>query len=283
MDTAQGSLAPHWFRLTEEIRVELVDKFSGGNVHPDRVMPQWVLVMVAGGERTFRIYGEEHAVCGGGFFLLPPHVRHCGLLLDRHEAFFCHFWAEGAEVPPPEKLDPGHVLLPLCGKVPPDLPCFGLMECAARHRAPPFFSERFLSSQIQALLYQLSLAMQKRELWTRRENGVAWQLLQFIDDNKSRQLQTWDYARAFGKSYRSLNAVFEAVYGMTIKQMQVLLRINQAKRMLSSGYPIAETGAACGFEDYFYFLKVFKSKTGLTPSEYRSLSGPAGEAARPFS
>ena len=39
------------------------------------------------------------------------------------------------------------------------------MEYAACHRAPPFFNENFLSSQIQAILYQLSLAMQKKRLW----------------------------------------------------------------------------------------------------------------------
>ena len=44
--------------------------------------------------------------------------------------------------------------------------------------------------------------------------------------------------------------------------------------MLSSGYTIAETSAACGFEDYFYFLKVFKKKTGMTPSRYQTCSLP---------
>lgn len=65
-------------------------------------------------------------------------------------------------------------------------------------------------------------------------------------------------------TYRRLNAIFQAVYGVTIKQMQGILRVEQAKRMLSSGYTILETSAACGFEDYFYFLKVFKSKTAMT-------------------
>lgn len=279
MDTGQGRTIPRWFRLTGETHVEIVDKFSGGNVHPDRVMPQWVLVLMISGERTFRIYGEDHAVRGGEFFLLPPHVRHCGLQYDRHEACFAHFQAEGAQVLPPEKLDPDHILLPLCGQVPLELPCFDLMEYAVCHRAPPFFSERFLSSQIRAILYQLSLTMQKRKLWSKQENGMACRILQYIDDNKGRQLQNQDYAAAFGKTYCRLNTVFQAVYGVTIKQMQGILRIDQAKRMLSSGYTISETSAACGFEDYFYFLKVFKSKTGMTPSEYRdSYTDAAGLA-----
>ena len=143
------------------------------------------------------------------------------------------------------------------------------MEYAACHRAPPFFNENFLSSQIQAILYQLSLAMQKKRLWPKRENRTALQILHYIDNNKGRQLQNQDYAAAFGMTYRRLNAIFQAVYGVTIKQMQGILRVEQAKRMLSSGYTISETSAACGFEDYFYFLKVFKSKTGMTPSQYR--------------
>ena len=112
--------------------------------------------------------------------------------------------------------------------------------------------------------------MQKRALWSKQENGMAYRILNFIDDNKGRQLQTQDYAEAFGKSYRRLNTIFLSVYGMTIKQMQIVLRIDQAKRMLSSGYSIADTSGACGFDDYLYFLKVFKSKTGMTPSQFRS-------------
>ena len=72
MELEQGVAASRWFRLAGEVRVEIVDKFSGGNVHPDRVMNQWVLVLMTSGERTFRIYGEDHAVHGGEFSCSRP-------------------------------------------------------------------------------------------------------------------------------------------------------------------------------------------------------------------
>ena len=72
MDIRQTDL--YWFRLNEEIRVEDVDKFSGNNMHPDRMMPQWVLVLMISGERSFRVYGENYVVHSGEFFLLPPYV-----------------------------------------------------------------------------------------------------------------------------------------------------------------------------------------------------------------
>lgn len=103
MDIKQTDL--YWFRLNEEIRVEDVDKFSGNNMHPDRMMTQWVLVLMISGERSFRVYGENYVVHSGEFFLLPPYVQHCGLQYDNHTAYFAHFQATGIQVPPPVKVD----------------------------------------------------------------------------------------------------------------------------------------------------------------------------------
>ena len=95
----------YWFQLNEEIRVEDVDKFSGNNMHPDRMMTQWVLVLMISGERSFRVYGENYVVHSGEFFLLPPYVQHCGLQYDNHAAYFAHFQATGTQIPPPVKVD----------------------------------------------------------------------------------------------------------------------------------------------------------------------------------
>lgn len=85
--------------------MENVDKFSGNNMHPDRMMTQWVLVLMISGERSFRVYGENYVVHSGEFFLLPPYVQHCGLQYDNHAAYFAHFQATGIQVPPPVKVD----------------------------------------------------------------------------------------------------------------------------------------------------------------------------------
>ena len=103
MDIKQTDL--DWFQLNEEIRMEDVDKFSGNNMHPDRMMTQWVLVLMISGERSFRVYGENYVVHSGEFFLLPPYVQHCGLQYDNHAAYFAHFQATGIQVPPPVKVD----------------------------------------------------------------------------------------------------------------------------------------------------------------------------------
>ena len=49
------------------------------------------------------------------------------------------------------------------------------------------------------------------------------------------------------------------------------LRINRAKKQLISHPPqsVESIAEGCGFNDVFYFSRVFKKKTGLSPREYR--------------
>lgn len=52
------------------------------------------------------------------------------------------------------------------------------------------------------------------------------------------------------------------------------LRLEEAKRLLET--TDARVGEICyqvGFQDDKHFLKIFKSITGLSPSEYRRASG----------
>ena len=49
------------------------------------------------------------------------------------------------------------------------------------------------------------------------------------------------------------------------------LRIREACRLLrSTDLSIKEIAARCGYEDYFYFCRVFRGATSLPPSEYRN-------------
>ena len=49
-------------------------------------------------------------------------------------------------------------------------------------------------------------------------------------------------------------------------------RIHQACKMLSKGILVKITALSCGFEDPFYFSRVFKRQMGMSPAEYSSLS-----------
>ena len=63
--------------------------------------------------------------------------------------------------------------------------------------------------------------------------------------------------------------LFAEAYKTTPKQFIVDIRINKAKQLLSEGIlKISAIAAQCGFTNQYHFCRIFKEKTGVTPSEY---------------
>ena len=60
--------------------------------------------------------------------------------------------------------------------------------------------------------------------------------------------------------------------GLDVSPIEYILhlRLEKAKALLSSsGYSVADVAAAVGISDPYYFSRLFKSKMGMTPLEYR--------------
>ncbi|WP_094548266.1 AraC family transcriptional regulator [Petroclostridium xylanilyticum] len=64
-----------------------------------------------------------------------------------------------------------------------------------------------------------------------------------------------------------LGTLFKRNNDCSIKQYITRIRINNAENLLSTGeYTVGEVAQQCGFEDIFYFSKVFKKYKGYPPS-----------------
>lgn len=58
-------------------------------------------------------------------------------------------------------------------------------------------------------------------------------------------------------------------YGTTPKQFILNIRIEKAKQLLSDGvFSVTSIANDCGFSNVYHFCKIFKKKTGVTPTEY---------------
>ena len=63
--------------------------------------------------------------------------------------------------------------------------------------------------------------------------------------------------------------IFTRYYHATPRQFLIDIRINKAKQLLSEGaLKINAVALKCGFSNQYHFCRVFKEKTGLTPTEY---------------
>lgn len=78
-------------------------------------------------------------------------------------------------------------------------------------------------------------------------------------------------SRQFALSPPYIVTLFKKQYGTTVVEYLTDLRIDYACRALKhSDVAAAEIGSAAGYHDAAYFYRVFKKKTGLTPSQYRA-------------
>lgn len=63
--------------------------------------------------------------------------------------------------------------------------------------------------------------------------------------------------------------LFAEHYKTTPKQYIIDIRIGKAKQLLADGiYKMNAVSERCGFSNPYHFCRVFKKKTGLTPSQY---------------
>ena len=91
-------------------------------------------------------------------------------------------------------------------------------------------------------------------------------------------LSALSYSMHVSLSY--LSTVCKQATGNNLSSYVAELRMERAKLLLADmQYPISEVSTLSGYSDAKYFAKLFKKKTGSTPSEYRNLiiqGGPHG-------
>ena len=92
---------------------------------------------------------------------------------------------------------------------------------------------------------------------------------QYINENFSKPITTIDIASAAGFSPSYLRTLFHKIMGQSPMNYLNQVRINHAKEMLSSKmFTLSEVASSCGFQNEYYFNRVFKKFAGITPGKY---------------
>lgn len=97
------------------------------------------------------------------------------------------------------------------------------------------------------------------------------EVVKYILDNLSdSELSITHLSTMCGVSEVHFRRLFSHIYRVSPIRFIVLARINRARELLLSEMcGISDVADMCGFGYQYYFSKVFKKETGMTPGEYR--------------
>lgn len=101
-------------------------------------------------------------------------------------------------------------------------------------------------------------------------HNVILPAIRYIESNyQNPKLSNAELAEKCNISEVYFRKIFTQAYKTTPKQFIVEIRINKAKQLLSDGFlNICAVAEECGFSNQYHFCRLFKEKTGFTPTEY---------------
>ncbi len=128
-------------------------------------------------------------------------------------------------------------------------------------------NDSFFSDTSVAVLTE-TLVMFSRYL--ERKDKYFLRSLDYIEEHFSENIPIEKLASIEGLSVSHYRAVFKKRLNITPNEYITMKRINSACFYLQhTSYSIEKTARLVGYEDSFYFSRVFKKKTGISPMRYR--------------
>ena len=132
-----------------------------------------------------------------------------------------------------------------------------------------------LSGAALHLLGQISSAVQQKDIADDENLTTLIDKARLIfRTNIESKISPEDIARELNVGYSYFRKAFKAYVGIPPGQYLIQLRIQKAKELLAgSNRSIKQVAIDLNFDSSFYFSKLFKEKTGISPARYRKLTG----------
>lgn len=131
-------------------------------------------------------------------------------------------------------------------------------------------------AECKALFYEIVTALIKQHFsyLDKEKSEQLSKAVAYIKENCFRtDFRLSDVSHFLGISQRYFEKLFSQKYSVTPKEYIINFKIQKAKELLSSHtMQVKEISEELGFCDVYHFSKIFKSKTGFTPVEYKNNS-----------
>jgi AraC-like DNA-binding protein len=233
-----------------------------------RTLTEYQIIYITKGRGIFETNQRTHVVVPGSVMLVLPGVRH--FYKPEYDVGWTEYWV-GFKGPHADRLrEQGF----LSAKKP-------LYEVGLQNSLLSIYGQIFELVQNQQPLYQVRasslvltliaeiLAHERKTVQHSNSETLVEKAKFFMEENITREVDLNGFGEMLGVSTSHLNSVFKSYTAMTPYQYFISIKIRKAKEMLESGdWSIKEVAFRLGFDDQYYFSRLFKKKTGISPSRW---------------
>ncbi|MBM4152829.1 MAG: AraC family transcriptional regulator [Kiritimatiellaceae bacterium] len=134
----------------------------------------------------------------------------------------------------------------------------------------PRFPEEKIKPLLAMLQHLLELIIETH-LIRHKDNDLIQPVIDQLRKNPTQPLSLEDAAARCGRSVSTVSRLFRKITGQSFKQYQLHVRLQLACEQLTLHplRPVAQIAAETGFDDPYYFSRLFKQQMHCSPTEYR--------------
>ncbi len=132
--------------------------------------------------------------------------------------------------------------------------------------------QQMAAAETMQILAQILACMKKKSGGNDRTCRVVKEAKCILNDRCNQEIKVQELARELGVGYSWFSKMFKYHTGLSPVQYHLALRIQAARELLSqTDLSVVSIAYKLGFNCPFYFSRIFKKKTGYSPSGLRNM------------
>jgi len=234
-----------------------------------RVLPEFQIIYITEGEGIFSCGGSTYNVKPGCTILVLPGLKHVYRPLP--ETGWHEYWVGFKGVYFSRLLEEGRLS-----------PKYVFFETGLHDPILSFFNQIFEEVRNQRPLYQLKtcalilsllaevLTRDRRKEQPNYYEKIVARAKCLMESNVYSAINLQKISDELGISTSRLNEIFKTYTSMTPYQYFIHVKIHKAESLLEQeDIPVKEAAFRMGFDDPYHFSRLFKNKTGISPSDWK--------------
>lgn len=236
---------------------------------------EFVLIYCVEGEGWFELNGKKFTVIANQFFILPEHKAHSygSCAKNPWSIYWMHFNGDKAAFFSSEFDHPQNITPAEHSRIKERL---GLFEEIYLSISSGYNKNNMLyaTTSLFHFLGSMKFIGEYRDCRSPKEacpKDVVQLAIHYMQENLNRSLRLKEIADEVKLSASYFSSLFEAKTGYSPLRYLTYLRIQEACHYLDfTNLKIRQISPLIGYEDTFYFSRLFTKTMGMSPSEYKA-------------